>query len=387
MKIALINTISKTVDRPRHWWQLFGSTLKKPLKTDAGINFLRMADAIACLGNECHVFVSDVYRPCESVHKNAALKIHYLETIARFFFPPAYCPLLKGLYEKLKKSNYDIIQSSDLMQPSTVIAALAAKRIFVWQEQDQFSSRVFLRLLQMIYFNTLGRWIAKKTFFIPRSIAAQHFLGELGYRNILEVIPSGVDTLGTFHPTGLPEEYLLVVSRIAADKGFDLLLAAVRLVVKEVPSIKLLIKGDGPYRSAVEEALKKLALERNVFIDDAIASQTELNDVYNRAMLTIISTEGGLFPFVALESFAAGKPIVSSFARALKGLIVNNQTGFIVNTAEEMADRIVYLVENESERKRMGEEALKLSKNYDLQHVAHRFDKLYRGIKAGADND
>lgn len=378
MKVALINTISKTIDRPLHWWQLFGRTLDEPLKTDGGVNFIRMAHEIAGLGPECHVFVSDVYRPQESAYKTNNLKIHYLKTILKRLFPPAYLPLLKGLYKELKDGGYDIIQSSELMQPSTITAAIVSRRIFVWQEQDQYSSRMWLRIIQRIYFNILRHVLAGRMTLVPRSDAAKSFLEHLRFKKISDTIPSGIDISSTFHPLDMPEEYLLVVSRIAPDKGFDFLLKAILLVKRDIPQVKLLIKGDGPYRACVEDKIVKYNLGKNVTIDTHFTSQKELNIFYNRAFFTIIPTRGGLFPFVALESLAAGKPVVSSFARSLKGIILNGRTGFLVDTETEMAERICHLLKNEGERQKMGLNALEIIKNYDITLIAKKFVELYR---------
>ncbi len=376
MKIALINLISKTADRPARWWQLFGRTIREPLGTDSEVNFLKLADAIARRGHECHVYISDAYRPRQSIYQNDLLKIHYLRTILRFLFPPAYYPLVAGLAGELKNGRFDIIQSSDLMQPATIVAALTAKRIFVWQEQDRYSSRFWLRFLQRFYLVTLGRQLARRITFIPRSSAAKSFLEKSGCKNILDVIPTGVDTRKIFHPLNLDEEYLLVVSRLAADKGFDFLLDAMRMVVQEMPHVKLVVVGDGPDRRRVEKRIGELNLGRNVTIR-APVPQAELNVLYNRSLFTLIPTEGGLFPFVALESMAAGKPVISRFARALRDVIVNGKTGFIVDSPAEMAQRIIFLAENEPERKRMGAEALSLAGNFDIETVAGKFSNVF----------
>lgn len=377
MKIALVNLITKTVDQPRHWWQLFGCTLEKPLETDEDVNIIRLAQAFAKEGHECHVFISDVYYPQKTIPQTNNLKVKYLKTVLQWLFAPAYFPLAKGLYKQLKEGKFDVIQASDLMQPATIISVLAAKKVFVWQEQDQYSSRWWLKLFQILYFHIFGRLLARNITFIPRSLAARAFLEKFGYKRISGVVPTAVDIKDTFYPMPSNEEYLLVVSRLAADKGLDFLLDAMSLVVKDLPNIKLLIKGDGPYRHKVEEKIKKLNLIGNVVIDHNIVTQKELNAFYNKALMVIIPTKGGLFPFVALESLAAGKPVITCFSRGLKDIVINHQTGFIVSTAQEMADKIIFLVNNEKERKKLSEYGLKLMKDYEFKCVADKFINTY----------
>ncbi len=383
MRIALINPISKTVDRPAHWWGLFGRTLLEPMETDEDVNFLRLAREISKLGHECDVFVSDVYRPQRTVYGGNSPRVVYLKTVLKWFFPPAYFPLMTGLYRGLKKGRYDVIQSSDIMQPSTFVACFAAKRIFVWQEQDRYSSRWWLKPFQAAYFRLVRLFLARKIVFIPRSGAAKSFLGRMGYPLISEPVPTGVDTAERFYPVPEKEEFILVVSRLASDKGMDFLLRSMALVVKDMPSAKLVIKGDGPYRRHVEETIAKMGLGSNVSLHTKHISQKELNSFYNRAMLTLIPTEGGLFPFAALESMAAGKPVISRFERALKDVVIDGRTGYIVKNEEEMAARVLSLLRDEAERKRMGLEALSLVRSYGMPVVAKRFAELYRSYLTG----
>lgn len=381
MKIALVNLITKTVDQPRHWWQLFGRTLEKPLETDEEVNIIKLAQAFVEQGHECHVFISDVYRPKRPISGSNNLKIKYLKTILPWLFAPGYFPLVKGLYAQLKNGRYDAIQASDLMQPATIMAFLTAKKLFVWQEQDQYSSRWWLKLFQAVFFHALGRLLSRKITFIPRSSAAKVFLEQFHYKRISDIVPTAVDIKGTFYPMLLNEEYLLVISRLAADKGLDFLLDAMSLVIKNLPNIKLLIKGDGPYRAKIEERIKELNLQKNVIIDAQSVPQKELNAFYNKAFITVIPTTGGLFPFVALESMAAGKPVISSFGRALKEVVINGQTGFIVDNEKEMAERIIYLMKNDSMRRQMGQNGLSLIKSYDFVSVAQKFIKIYEQYK------
>jgi len=84
-------------------------------------------------------------------------------------------------------------------------------------------------------------------------------------------------------------------------------------------------------------------------------------------------------PLVAVESKACGLPIVSTnWGENVKELIENGINGFIVENfdAQEMAEKINELIENEHLRKQMGRASFESSKKYELNSVMDKWEKL-----------
>ena len=82
------------------------------------------------------------------------------------------------------------------------------------------------------------------------------------------------------------------------------------------------------------------------------------------------------YPFVLswslLEAMSAGCAIVASDTQPLKEAIVDNETGLLINffDSKALVKSVVKLLENPSERQRLGENARKFAQiNYDLQNV------------------
>jgi len=376
MRIALINLILRTIDRPEKTSQLFGAALETPIESNDDIHFIKLSRAIAKKMHEVTLFGADIYKPIQTSNESERLKIDYLKSRCRWLFPTAYCPFTPSLYRKIKRGNFDIIQSSDFLSWGTFLTSLASRRLLVWQEMDCYPTRFLPRLISKIFYKTIGRLIANRITFIPRSSSAAKFLESLSCSKVLEPIHSGVDIM-KFHPLNLEEEYLLVVSRLAHDKGFDFLLEAFKKIVDQKPTIKLLIKGDGPYYESLLTMIESQGLKKQVTVDQRRSDHLELNTIYNRAFLTVISGLGGLLPFTAYESLAAGKPVVSRFARGLKDVIISGQTGYITTAPDEMADKVLWLLDHPAEKLRMGESAHVLMREYDLTQIATKLVTCY----------
>jgi glycosyltransferase involved in cell wall biosynthesis len=86
-----------------------------------------------------------------------------------------------------------------------------------------------------------------------------------------------------------------VVARLVDQKGHAYLLDAFQRVIRELPTARLLVVGDGPLRQKLEAQ---------------------------------VATEG--FGLVALEAMAQAKPIVATRVSALPEVIVDDQTGWLV---------------------------------------------------------
>lgn len=376
LRIALINPVTQTVNRPKSIRKIFGAAPIEKLETDQNIHFIQLSKQIADIGHKVTVFISDVYKPRKSTVYSENLNIRYLKTRCKWLFPPAYIPLTMSLYGEIKRGNFDIIQSSDFFSPSTVIAAIASKRIFVWQEMDNFPTRWLPRIISKLFYKTLGRIIAKKIIFIPRSSSAADFLKSLSYPKISDKIHTGVNTKH-FYPINSEEKYILVVTRLAHDKGLEFLLKAFSKIYKEEPDIKLLIKGSGPYYHNLMKHIDKIGLTDRILIDTEKSDPEEMNVIYNKAFLTLIPGWGGILPFTAYESLAVGKPVISRFGRGLRDIIVDGKTGFITNSPSDMAEKITRLLKNSEERKKMGINGRNLILNFDLERIAKKFIKNY----------
>lgn len=379
MRIALINPITQTVDRPENLFSLLGKTPQNRAATDSEVLMVKLGQTMADLGHEVTLFVSDCFRPQTPYQPKGSFNIEYLPTKMKTLFPPAYLPWLPTLYQRLREEKFDCIQATELIQPSTWIAAFAKVPVFVWEEIDQYFSRKLTRTFQKFCHQSIERLLKKKVVVIPRSHSSEYFLKKRGWKKISAVIPTPVDT-NIFKPlANLSQDYLLVVSRLAPDRGLSFLMEVMEYIVPQHPAVKLVVVGRGVSQEAFESAIKERGLLQHIEIRTNFFSHTQLNEVYNKSLMTLITTEGGLYPYAASESLACGKIVISSFKRALKDLIKNDQTGYLIDTPKEMSERILSLLKNPAQRYSMEKTAREFVCDYcDLKKVANSFIQIYK---------
>ncbi len=152
-------------------------------------------------------------------------------------------------------------------------------------------------------------------------------------------------------------------------------------VNKAIPS-KLLLAGDGPERTEVEQLCRELNLKDDVrFLGklDAVEEILSVSDLF------ILPSETESFGLAALEAMACKLPVISTNAGGIPELNINGQTGFLsdVGNVEEMAKNAIYILEDEKRLKQFKENALKHAKTFDIVEIMPLYEKFYEEIMEG----
>ncbi len=223
---------------------------------------------------------------------------------------------------------------------------------------------------------------------------------ELSGKEDIEILPDGIDTERFnpgIHPGDLRKQYdlnnsyfLFSSGRMVERKGFEYLIKAMPTILEKFPDTKLIIGGDGPERRNLEELIKTLELERNVFLPGFLAAEEfplfmKACDVFILPSIIDRSgdTEGSAT--ILLEAMACETPVVGTNVGGIPYAITDGEGGFIVDqkSSEQIAEKIILLLEDESLRRKMGERGRKVVKErFDWEIVARRyvgeFKKLQR---------
>jgi phosphatidylinositol alpha-1,6-mannosyltransferase len=154
---------------------------------------------------------------------------------------------------------------------------------------------------------------------------------------------------------------VLCVSRLVPRKGQDVLIRALPLVRRRVPEATLVLVGDGPYRSTLEELASAADPGTVVFAgevsDDELPSYYAACDVFAmpcRSRWAGLEVEG--FGIVFLEAASAGKPAVAGRSGGAEEAVVDQATGLVVegNEPKAVALAVARLLGDDAMAKRMG---------------------------------
>ena len=138
--------------------------------------------------------------------------------------------------------------------------------------------------------------------------------------------------------------------RVSEAKGIDYLIKAVDFLYEKRQDFLLLIAGDKNYNVA------HFRYDRILTV--GWLSQEKLNAAYTCADVVVYpSICFDTFGLINLEAMAMKKPVVATCFGGSKEVVIDGQTGFIVNPFDVklMIEKIEYLLDNPNKAKEMGE--------------------------------
>ncbi|MDD5132489.1 MAG: glycosyltransferase family 4 protein [bacterium] len=195
--------------------------------------------------------------------------------------------------------------------------------------------------------------LIKKYYFLPESKVFTIFNG-------VETKISPVDTaLKKKIGFADSDKILLSVARLKREKGLHVILQALPEILVNVPQAKLLIVGDGEYRSYLENLASELGLMGKVIFTGAIPYE-DLGKYFHLADVFVNSTirENG-YDLTIIQGMAYGKPVVVSRLKSLIGVIADGQNGFLVKMGDvtAFAQTVTKVLKDISLATKIGKEA------------------------------
>jgi glycosyltransferase involved in cell wall biosynthesis len=172
------------------------------------------------------------------------------------------------------------------------------------------------------------------------------------------------------------------VSSLTPVKGYPLLLDAFAEARRMMPSLRLLIVGDGPARTDIERRVAGAGLSDVVRL---VGAQRALGD-YLAAMDVFASaavSEGFGINFV--EAMGSGRPCVAFRLGGIPEVVVDGETGLLVTPGDigAMASALVTLAGDPGRRVRMGDAGrARVERLFTASHYVDRLQRLYDDIGA-----
>lgn len=171
-----------------------------------------------------------------------------------------------------------------------------------------------------------------------------------------------------------PYAKLITVARLSSEKGLDRLIRAVSLL--KIP-YQFTIIGEGNMRSALQELIKKLSLEKSVFLT---GSCDEPFKKISKPHLFLMGSYYEGFPNAMLEAIAAGIPCVAFNAPGgISELLVNNENGILVNGDDEnvFAEAIQKALSYPFDKKKIRESALQ---RFNVNNVMEQWYRVFESL-------
>ena len=169
-----------------------------------------------------------------------------------------------------------------------------------------------------------------------------------------------------------------LVGRLAPEKGVDLFLRAAAQVCSQEPEVEFVVAGDGPERAALKALIRELGLERSAFLAGQQESMVEFYASLD--VLVSASRQEGL-PIALLEGMASGLPLVATAVGAVPSLVVDGETGLLVEAGspELLSQAMLRLLPEVRARERSGRAGRdRVLAEFSAQRMAAEYLTVYQ---------
>lgn len=188
---------------------------------------------------------------------------------------------------------------------------------------------------------------------------------------------------------GLPNQYILYLSRHDPRKGVNFLLRAMRILVSRGTAISLVIAGTGELFAANVKLAHALKLDHWVQFTGFIDNPLPL--LQHATVFCLPTVEEGAGALIINEAMSLGLPIVTTICDGITEDIVNGKTGLLVEmgNSKALADGLEKLIRNPQLRKQLGSDAKQeFLKANDISHINNDtkriVDRALRQLMRGA---
>lgn len=179
-----------------------------------------------------------------------------------------------------------------------------------------------------------------------------------------------------------PPNYICSIGRPSYQKNIEMLVETVSYIKKSIINIHLVIIGTGlqsTFLTRIESMIKKYDLENNITLIPWIERREVFNIVKESALYISSSRYEGL-PYAILEALSCSKPCIVTNVDGNNELIIENYNGYLVEVGDSkcMAKKVIELMENKAEHKRMSNNSRKLFlDNYDIKKNIFKLEEIY----------
>lgn len=223
---------------------------------------------------------------------------------------------------------------------------------------------------------------------IPNSFWTRDWMNKVlkdGYKDQIRVIPGGVDidkfkkveTKDIDDKLGLKGKKVVVFAgKLTSYKGVKYLVYAAKKIKGEI-----LILGDGSERKNLEKIVKEEQITNVRFLGHFGDDTNFLVKLYSRANVFVApSVWDEPLGLVILEAMACETPVVVTRKGGIPLAVKDGKNGLFIRSrnANDIAEKVNYLLSNEDIRLKMAREARKIAvEKFDWKIIAQRFIDKY----------
>ena len=175
-----------------------------------------------------------------------------------------------------------------------------------------------------------------------------------------------------------------MIARLVSKKAHQDLLAAYAMVINRYPETVLILAGDGPLRSRLAQQVRQLGLESHVVF---LGDRSDTFDLLAAMDLFVHPSLSEGMPHAVMEAMAAGLPVIASGVDGVQDLIINDESGWLVEPGNPaaLADRIIFALNNQALWPHIGQAAAhRIAAEFSPHKMVMAYHRVFREMLARA---
>jgi 1,2-diacylglycerol 3-alpha-glucosyltransferase len=311
---------------------------------------------------------------------------------------PATIPIWSFVDKLLPPLKLDVIHSHHPVLLGNVAASKADELnlplVFTFHSQYREYSRyvpLTQELVQEFVKDVIDTWLVDyinrcQHIVVPSESIRQLLAHEYGVTSRVTVIPTGLDLEKYRQADGEAvrrargwgnDRILISAGRLAREKNWETLLAAMPDVIRQLPDVRLVIVGEGEERTSLETLAGHLGIRSRVELTGSVSFE-EMPAYLKAADLFCFASVTETQGLVTLEALAAGLPIVAVDASGTRDVVEDGREGLLTdNDSQAISKAILQVLQDPSLLAKYKKAAGERAKEFSIQEQARKLLEVY----------
>ena len=365
-----------------------------PVYGGSGVVATELGRALATRGHEIHFIAYSLPFRLSKVTENIYFHEVSVNRYPLFDFPPYALSLTSKMVDVAKYEALDLLHvhyaiphatsavlARDILEKESrslpVVTTLHGTDITIVGQDASYSPVVNYSINASDGVTAVSNFLRQETYdafdievpikVIPNFIDTEHFR-----RLEKEHFRSAICAPG--------QKVVVHVSNFRRVKNVSHVVEVFHRILQEGISAKLLLVGDGPDRSNVEQLTRDLGIQRAVRF---LGKQDPVQEILSIADLFLLTSGSESFGLAPLEAMACGVPVVCSDVGGLPELVEGSEAGFLcpLGDIQAFAKACIKVLTNDSLHAEMAQHAREYAvRHYDTHSIVAQYEEYYEEI-------
>ncbi len=245
--------------------------------------------------------------------------------------------------------------------------------------------------LEAPFFPATYVWAAEKlvplvyryTAFAVVSESTRQELRQLGIRSQVDLLPNAVDSAKYQEMPQHRSETPLIgcLGRLKKYKSIDHVLQAMPAILRSMPSVRLLIIGDGDYGPALRQLAMSLGIDKNVDFVGHVSHEDKVK-LLNRLWLAVNPSPKEGWGLTVIEANACGIPVIAADSPGLRDSVLHQKTGLLYPYGDiaKLTQSVLELLGNSEKRMYFSAQARRWAAHFSWDTSAEKAIELMHSV-------